>query len=56
MKKLNTKALNKFYSNSVTPYEMKNLVTSCVENYLNADVKNPLMIGVLQDMGMLMDA
>lgn len=55
MKKLNVKALNKFYSNSTTPYEMKSLVSMCTDNFLSAEIKNPQMIAVLQDMGLLMD-
>jgi hypothetical protein len=56
MKKLNIKKLNQFYMSGNNSPEMKALVQNCVENFVNADVKNATAILVLSDLGLLMNA
>jgi|LakMenEpi03Aug12_release.lakeMendotaPanAssembly.Ray.scaffolds.fasta_scaffold3686103_1 hypothetical protein len=56
MKKLNLKKLNQFYMSGNNAAEVKRLVENAVDNFVNADVKNPLCIRVLQDLGLLLDA
>lgn len=36
--------------------EIKKLVENAVDNFINGDVKNPLCIRVLQDLGLLVDS
>ena len=35
--------------------ELKKLVESAVDNFINADVKNPLCLRVLMDLGLIVD-
>ena len=56
MKKLNIKKLNQFYANANNAPEMKSLVQTAVENLIHAEVKNPICISILTDLGLLMEA
>lgn len=50
------KKLNQFYMSGNNSPEIKRLVENAVDNFINADVKNPLAIRVLQDLGLLLDS
>jgi hypothetical protein len=56
MKRVNMKKLNQFYMSGNNAPEIKRLVENAVDNFVNADVKNPLAIRVLQDLGLLIDS
>lgn len=56
MKRVNMKKLNQFYMSGNNSPEIKRLVENAVDNFINADVKNPLAIRVLQDLGLLLDS
>lgn len=57
MKKINTKKLNQFYMSGNNSHEMKSLVHNAIDQFVNrSDVKNPVAIALLEDLGLLMEA
>ena len=53
MKKINVKKLNQFYSNLNTTEEMKSLIERAVDDFVFAEVKNPICVQILTDLGLL---
>lgn len=53
MKKVNIKKLNQFYMSGNNAPELKKLVENAVDNFVNAEVQNPICIRVLLDLGLL---
>jgi hypothetical protein len=53
MKKINSKKLNQFYMSGNNSPEMKSLVLTAVSNFMDAEVKNPVAIALLEDLGLL---
>ena len=56
MKKINLRKLNQFYMSGANSAELKSLVEKAVDNFVNAETKNPLCFTVLADLGLLQDA
>jgi hypothetical protein len=56
MKKVNLKKLNQYYMSGTNSAEMKSLVEKAVDNFINAETKNPLCFIILADLGLLQDA
>jgi hypothetical protein len=55
MKKVNVKKLNQFFMNGGNSEELKDLVKTAVDNFVHAEVKNPMCISILNDLGLLME-
>jgi hypothetical protein len=56
MKKINTKKLNQFFMSMNNSEEVKSLVTTCVDNFVHGETKNPQCIAILNDLGLLIEA
>lgn len=55
MKKLNLKKLNQFIMTETNSYALKNLVNKAVDDFVFAEIKNPICITILTDLGLLID-